>query len=89
MAWEALAESEPMKGDHEHREFSANKDLAMSIIDEKRRKFITCYHLHVPSCVKHSVTRSSIGGLKAKVLGWIRGQENTNRFKGCARLYDL
>jgi hypothetical protein len=89
MAWQAFSESEPNKGDHEHREFVLSKDLAMSILNEFRSRFITCYHLHLPACVKHSTTRSSLGGLKAKALTWIRGQENTNRFRGRAKVYDL
>ena len=89
MAWGALSESEPMKGDHEHREFAVNTDLAMSILSDDRHKFISSYHLHLPSCVKHSVTRTGTGGLKTRVLSWIRAQENTNRFKGRAKMYDF
>jgi len=87
MAWKAEAETSTGSNNHTTREYVMDQDLALCVLNEERRKFITCFHLHMPQCVKYSTTGSSIGGLRAKASNWIRYQENTNRFKQFARLH--
>ena len=87
MAWKAEAETRTGRNNHTSREYVLDKDLAVCVLTEDRRKFITCFHLHMPQCVKYSTTRSSVGGLRAKARNWIKYQENTNRFKQFAKLH--
>lgn len=89
MAWKAEAETAVGRINHAAREYVIDRDLALSVLNEKRTKFITCFHLHIPHCVKYSTTRSSIGGLRAKTKNWIKYQENTNRFKQFAEIHHV
>jgi hypothetical protein len=89
MAWKASAESKPGAKDHEPREFVIDLDLAMDILNEDKSKFITCYHLHRPGCIKHSTTKTTKGSLKARIRRYIEHEENQGRYNSSPTYHDV